>query len=118
MKLKAHPYLSSLLSKHFISHVLPKLVFPISSPFDVSQKAFMKYWTSELSIIHKKQALCFFMDEIVEMVNKTNSRLLYDDLISNIKNKSAKEALQSQSNDDDKYQLLNVFEMLWNVDNE
>ena len=58
------------------------------------------------------------MDEIVEMVNKTNSRLLYDDLISNIKNKSAKEALQSQSNDDDKYQLLNVFEMLWNVDNE
>jgi hypothetical protein len=78
----------------------------------------MKYWTSELSIIHKKQALCFFMDEIVEMVNKTNSRLLYDDLISNIKNKSAKEALQSQSNDDDKYQLLNVFEMLWNVDNE
>lgn len=33
------------------------------------------------------------MDEIVEMVNKTNSRLLYDDLISNIKNKSAKEAL-------------------------
>jgi hypothetical protein len=58
------------------------------------------------------------MDEIVEMVNKTNSRLLYDDLISNIKNKSAKEALQSTANDDDKYQLLNVFEMLWNVDNE
>ena len=43
------------------------------------------------------------MDEIVEMVNKTNSRLLYDDLISNIKNKSAKEALQQTANDDDKY---------------
>tara|TARA_B110000285_G_C14570688_1_gene357686 strand:- start:185 stop:346 length:162 start_codon:yes stop_codon:yes gene_type:complete len=53
----------------------------------------MKYWTSELSITHKKQALCFLMDEIVDMVNKTNSRLLYDDLISSIKNKSAKEDL-------------------------
>lgn len=116
MKLKVHPYLSSLLSKHFISHILPKLVFPISSPFDVSRKTFIKYWTSELSTFHKKQALCFFMDEIVEMVNKTNSRLLYDDLIKNIKNKNKQAITQT---DDDQYQLLNVFEMLWNVnDNE
>ena len=31
--------------------------------------------------------MCFFMEELVEMVNKTNSRLLYEDLVTNIKNK-------------------------------
>ena len=114
MKLKVHPYLSSLLTKHFVQHALPKIVFPISSPFDVTQASFLKYWNNQLSMIHKKQALCFFMDEIVEMVNKTNSRLLYDDIISNIRNKSNKPI----SSDDDKYQLLDAFEMLWNVDDK
>ena len=103
MKLKLHPYLSSLLTKHFIQHTLPKIVFPITSPFDVSQAGFMKYWNNELSILHKKQALCFFMDEIVEMVNKTNSRLLYDDLMSNIKKCQNKSAMLTSSTDDDKY---------------
>lgn len=119
MKLKLHPYLSSLLSKQFIQHTLPKIVFPISSPFDVCQADFMKYWNNELSMMHRKQALCFFMDEIVEMVNKTNSRLLYDDLITNIKKCQIKSsALTTSSTDDDKYQLLNVFEMLWNIENQ
>ena len=57
--------------------------------------------------------MCFFMEELVEMVNKTNSRLLYEDLVTNIKNKDR--SILDQD-DEEKYQLLNVFEMLWNVD--
>lgn len=61
--------------------------------------------------------MCFFMEEIVEMVNKTNSRLLYEDLVCNIKNKENGNKLETSMDDEeDKYQLLNVFEMLWNVD--
>jgi hypothetical protein len=50
------------------------------------------------------------MSEIVELVNKTNARLLYESLL-NIEHPSEK------SNNDD-YELLNVFEMLWNVESK
>lgn len=50
------------------------------------------------------------MPELIELVNKTNSRLLYDDLVKSISKREA------SSDDADQYQLLNTFEMLWNVD--
>jgi len=53
------------------------------------------------------------MPELIDLVNKTNSRLLYDDLVKSI----SKSKSQEQSVDDEnQYQLLSVFEMLWNVD--
>lgn len=48
------------------------------------------------------------MSELIDLVNKTNSRLLYDDLVKTISKKSQDDA--------DQYQLLNTFEMLWNVE--
>jgi hypothetical protein len=48
------------------------------------------------------------MPELIDLVNKTNSRLLYDDLV--------KISKRDASEDADQYQLLNTFEMLWNVD--
>ena len=48
--------------------------------------------------------MCFFMEEIVEMVNKTNSRLLYEDLVCNIKNKENGNKLETSMDDEeDKY---------------
>ena len=123
MKIKLHKYLHSLLSKHFVSHHLPKLVFPLepSDPhrkavkgqFVVSKKAFLKYWNEKLTLQHRKQALCFFMPELIDLVNKTNSRLLYDDLVKSISRSKSQEL---STDDENLYQLLNVFEMLWNVD--
>lgn len=112
MKIKLHPYLQKLLSKHFVQHVLPNLVFPISHPVIITQESFSTYWQNELTLSHRKQSMCFFMEEVIEMVNKTNSRLLYEDLVTNIKNKDKMKV----DDDEDKYMLLNVFEMLWNVD--
>ena len=110
-KLRLHPYLSDLVSPHFQNNILPKLVFPVSHPFVVTQKSFLDYFMKVLSLSHRQHSLCFFMSDLVDMVNKTNGRLLYESLLSNIE--------QARSTDDeDKYQLLSVFEMLWNVDSK
>ena len=55
------------------------------------------------------------MPELIDLVNKTNSRLLYDDLVKSI---SRSKSQEFSADDENLYQLLNVFEMLWNVDNE
>ena len=119
MKIKLHPYLHKIVSKHFALNHLPKIVFPLEKcscepvlgPFWVSQSSFRTYWHGCLTAQHRKQSLCFFMPELIDLVNKTNSRLLYDDLVKSL-NVSKREA----SDDADQYQLLNTFEMLWNVD--
>ena len=49
------------------------------------------------------------MPELIDLVNKTNSRLLYDDLVKSINKREP-------GDDADQYQLLNTFEMLWNVE--
>ena len=43
------------------------------------------------------------MPELIELVNKTNSRLLYDDIVH-------------KKSTDQEFQLLNTLEMLWNVE--
>lgn len=53
------------------------------------------------------------MPELIDLVNKTNSRLLYDDLVKSISRSKSQEL---SADDENLYQLLNVFEMLWNVD--
>ena len=53
------------------------------------------------------------MPELIDLVNKTNSRLLYDDLVKSI---SKSQTQEEGVDDENMYQLLNVFEMLWNVD--
>ena len=52
------------------------------------------------------------MDELVELVNKTNARLLYKSLMENLQ--KAKTSVEEEEADEE-YELLNVFEMLWNV---
>lgn len=47
------------------------------------------------------------MSELVDLVNKTNARLLYQSLLKNLS--------KSETSNEDEYELLNVFEMLWNV---
>jgi hypothetical protein len=53
------------------------------------------------------------MPELIDLVNKTNSRLLYDDLVKSISKSKSQEL---SVDDENQYQLLSVFEMLWNVD--
>ena len=105
------------MPKRFVSHQLPKLVFEVSNSskegFTVSREEFLNYWLDTLSQHHRKQALCFFTQDLIDLVNKTNSRLLCKDLISKHLTEEAKQV--STEDDDDKYQLLNAFEMLWNV---
>ena len=87
MKVKLHPYLAALFSPHFKAQTLPKLVFQVSHPFVVTRAEFEEYFLKILSIEHRQHALYFFMTEIVEMVNKTNGRLLYEDILSSLKSK-------------------------------
>ena len=55
--------------------------------FSITQSKFMEYWTSDrLTAHHRKSALCFFTPDLIELVNKTNSRLLYRDLLKSMHN--------------------------------
>ena len=81
MKLRLHPYLKDLITPHFEKQILPKLVFPVSEPFVVTKESFLDYFMNVLSLTHRQHALCFFMSEIVDLVNKTNGRLLYESLL-------------------------------------
>jgi hypothetical protein len=126
MKIKLHPYLHKLLSKHFISNHLPKLIFALEpsdltkerkkGQFIVNKQSFKKYWIEKLSVQHRKQALYFFMPELIELVNKTNSRLLYSDLVQSISLQKENSDKPLEEQNENEYHLLNVFEMLWNVD--
>lgn len=55
------------------------------------------------------------MPELVDLVNKTNARLLYQSLLANLKNNGEEAAIGHASEPDREYELLNAFEMLWNV---
>lgn len=64
-------------------------------------------------------SLCFLQKELIEIVNKTNTRLLYAQYFEKLE----KEGRQRVSNaetivdaKEDDYKLLNAFEMLWNLD--
>ena len=65
----------------------------------------------------KHTSLCFFSKELIDLVNKTNSKLLYADfLLKNTSTESKNKSAIVASTDQDDYTLLNTFEMLWNID--
>ena len=70
-----HHLLKSILSKDFIANKLPKLVEV--APSDMTRKTFRDYWVEKLTMVHRQQASCFAMPELVSLVNTVNSRLLY-----------------------------------------
>jgi hypothetical protein len=49
----------------------------------ISVKSFHDYWMHSLSLNHRQQASFFAMNELVYLINKTNGRLLYEDLLRN-----------------------------------
>lgn len=69
-----HPYLQLLLSKHYQSKILPKL---LRESVPVNKRDFEKYWMQELSSEHRTHACFFAMPELVQLINQTNSRLIY-----------------------------------------
>ena len=76
MKVKVNPRLKPLLSKHFLQRI-PKVSIPVA----LSLEQFNTYW-DKCPMSLKRNSLVFFSKELIDLVNKTNSRLLYCDLIS------------------------------------
>ena len=84
--MKVHPLLEQLLSKNYINKHLPKILIALEdvNEYQITKERFLHYWSEELNLTHRKQALCFFMDELIDLVNKTNNRLLYKDIFANL----------------------------------
>ena len=97
----------SLLRQFFNKHFLQKLP-KISQNISFSREDFLSFWTS-LPDYTKQQSLIFFSKDLIQLVNKTNTKLLCSEVVNKKKNNA------SESSKD--YQLLNAFEMLWNIDN-
>jgi len=76
MKVKVSNRLRRMLSKHFATKILPKLVEPIDS----TKEDIEGYWSS-CSKEFKFNSLCFCSQELIDLVNKTNSKLLYAELL-------------------------------------
>ena len=91
MKIKVNPRLRGLVSKHFIQR-LPK----ISMPVQVTLADFNLFW-DKTSLALKRNSLIFFSKDLIDLVNKINSRLLYCDLVS--KKQGGNETSTSQSYD-------------------
>jgi hypothetical protein len=51
------------------------------------------------------QALCFVGPDLIDLVNRVNTKLLYTDILNN-------------KQQDREYALLNAFELLWNIDQQ
>ena len=81
------PLIASILSKYYLNKHLPKIVVQLNeSDSQITREKFLQYWNHNLSLSHRKQALCFFMEELIELVNKTNDRLLRKELVKNLEN--------------------------------
>ena len=97
-----HPYLQCLLSKHYQSKILPKL---LHESVPITQEDFEHYWMRELSSEHRMHACFFAMPELVQMINETNGRLMYQELVKNLsaqKQKINKENEYCWNNSDSK----------------
>ncbi|TNV82591.1 hypothetical protein FGO68_gene6089 [Halteria grandinella] len=110
MKLKIAARLRPLLSKHFVQR-LPKISIPIS----VNYEQFIQFW-ERCPLSLKRSSLVFFDKELIDFVNKTNNKLLYCDLLQKKQQAGATSSQQAEATQQD-YQLLNAFEMLWNIEN-
>lgn len=99
-----HPYLQCLLTKHYQSKILPKL---LQESVPITQSEFEQYWMYELSSEHRMHACFFAMPELVQLINQTNSRLIYQELVKNlaeskINNAVALSSSATQKNSDSK----------------
>ena len=81
-------------------------------PLSASIDDFKLYW-EKCSISLKRNSLIFFSKDLIDLVNKTNNRLLYCELL-NKKQANSNQHFNQKQND---YQLLNALEMLWNIEN-
>ena len=77
MKVKVSNRMRRMLSKHFITKMLPL----IAEPIDASRPAIQEYWDS-CSKEFKLSSLCFFSQELIDLVNKTNNKLLYAEILA------------------------------------
>lgn len=66
-----------MLSKHFVTKILPG----ISEPLDASKEAIEEFWSTSTKEF-KVNSLSFFSPELIDLVNKTNSKLLYAELLA------------------------------------
>ena len=77
MKVKISTRLRQMLSRHFVSKILPGICQPIAA----SKDAIEAFWTA-CSKECKVNSLSFFSPELIDLVNKTNSKLLYAELLA------------------------------------
>lgn len=99
MKTKLHDRLRKLLSKHFVKSLFNKYAVPIKA----NRQSILAYWHSCPQQL-KHTSLCFFSKELIELVNNTNTKLLYADFL-----------MKPGKSTETDYNLLNAFELLWNV---
>ena len=107
---KVNAVLQKLISKHFLSQVFQKLAIPVS----VKISDFKLYWDKRTTT-EKQNDLCFFSKDMIEVINKTNSRLLLAEYISKSRQLSINPSPQKVHKDEE-YKLLNALELLWSVD--
>ena len=77
MKTKINPKLRKILSKHFVNQIVARVGVPISA----NREEITDYWLKCPKQL-KHTSLCFFSKDLIDLVNKTNSKLLYADFLS------------------------------------
>jgi hypothetical protein len=107
MKNKINERLRKVLSKHFVIKLYSKVGVVIKA----DRARIVGYWQSCDQKL-KQTSLCFFSKELIELVNNTNTKLLYADFLIKTNTRVKSETTS------DEYHLLNAFELLWNVDND
>ena len=74
MKIKIHPRLKAMLSKHLMQR-LPKITMPVQ----VNLQSFKQYW-DKCPLSLKRNSLFFFSKDLVKLINDTNDKLLYGEV--------------------------------------
>ncbi len=77
MKVKVSNRLRQMLSKHFVVKILPNIAEPVTCTKD----DIWQFWKESAKDMKANQ-LSFFSQELIELVNKTNSKLLYAELLT------------------------------------
>ena len=110
MKIKIKAKLRKILTRHFVNQIIGQVGVPIK----VQRDEITRYWLNCPKNL-KHTSLCFFSKELIDLVNKTNSKLLYADLLRTAQNDKPSSSSTEDTEQDD-YSLLNTFEMLWNIE--
>ena len=77
MKVKVSNRARRMLSKHFVTKILPK----IAEPLEAERSDIYSFW-QDCSKEFKQSSLCFFSEELIELVDKTNNKLLCAELLA------------------------------------